>query len=488
MGSNFESFGDHIVWDLLIQFFILVAALLLGNIVRRKVPFMRKSLMPTALIGGIFLLIFKVIPGCKDLINLGVMEIITYHSLALGFIALALKKGKKDKTEQRSSTKVILETGVLQGAVYVVQAIVGLAVTILLAVLLADGFFAGGGVLLALGFGQGTGQALNYGKIFESDYGFAGGTTFGVTIATVGFFVASVVGVIYMNILRKKGKLTIRSRDDKIHESLSDYVSENEIPNTESVDKLTINLCLVALVYGIVYAIMRLINVNLVWGFNFLLGVLIAVLVRLTLNFLQKKKVIHRDLTNNYLLDRTSGFCFDFMIIAGVAAIDLDALSSMWWQLLIICTLGTIVTFVYIRLASNHLYKGYEQEAFFSLFGMLTGTASNGMILLREIDPMYETPASTNLVLSGLPAIVFGGGLLLLLGYCPKGTKEAIISLIILCVAFIVFTIILFRTKFFRRKVKAAAEKDGVCSDVLTNEGDVSSSASDEANSGEDKI
>ena len=321
MGSNFESFGDHIVWDLLIQFFILVAALLLGNIVRRKVPFMRKSLMPTALIGGIFLLIFKVIPGCKDLINLGVMEIITYHSLALGFIALALKKGKKDKTEQRSSTKVILETGVLQGAVYVVQAIVGLAVTILLAVLLADGFFAGGGVLLALGFGQGTGQALNYGKIFESDYKFAGGTTFGVTIATVGFFVASVVGVIYMNILRKKGKLTIRSRDDKIHESLSDYVSENEIPNTESVDKLTINLCLVALVYGIVYAIMRLINVNLVWGFNFLLGVLIAVLVRLTLNFLQKKKVIHRDLTNNYLLDRTSGFCFDFMIIAGVAAI-----------------------------------------------------------------------------------------------------------------------------------------------------------------------
>ncbi len=31
------------------------------------------------------------------------------------------------------------------------------------------------------------------------------------------------------------------------------------------------------------------------------------------------------------------------------------------------------------------------------MFGMLTGTASRGMILLREIDPNYETPAANNL-------------------------------------------------------------------------------------------
>lgn len=457
MDSNYESFGDLVVWSFLFQLFLLVAALLLGNILRRKIPFLRKSLMPTALIGGFLLLICKCIPGFNNYVNYGAMEIITYHCLALGFIALALKHGSKEKKERRASTKVVVETGVLQGAVYVIQAIVGLAVTILLAVFLTDGFFAGGGILLALGFGQGTGQALNYGKIFENSYGFAGGATFGVTIATVGFFVASVVGVVYMNILRKKGKLKIKSRDSGLKESLSDYVSENEIPNTESVDKLTINLCLVLLVYGIVYAIMRLVNVDLIWGFNFLLGTIVAVCVKGILGFLRKKKVVHRELTNNYLLDRTSGFCFDLMIIAGVGAINLEDLSGMWWQLVIICALGTVVTFLYIRLACNHLYKGYEEEAFFSLFGMLTGTASNGMILLREIDPDYSTPAATNLVMSGLPAIAFGGGLLLLLGYCPKGLKESIISLIILAVAFVVFTIILFRTKIFGRKRKQAA-------------------------------
>ena len=88
------------------------------------------------------------------------------------------------------------------------------------------------------------------------------------------------------------------------------------------------------------------------------------------------------------------------------------------------------------------------------MFGMLTGTASNGMILLREIDPKLETPASANMVYSGLPAIAFGGALLLLLGYCPQGLTESIVTLSILFAAFVVFTLVLFRTKIFKRRTK----------------------------------
>ena len=139
------------------------------------------------------------------------------------------------------------------------------------------------------------------------------------------------------------------------------------------------------------------------------------------------------------------------MILAGGMAIDVQQLSSMWWQLLIICTLGTVGTFVYVNLASKQLFKGYESEGFLSMFGMLTGTASNGMILLREIDPNFETPAATNLVFQSIPAMVFGGGLLILLGYCPLGLKQAIISLVILSVALTGFTLILFRKSIFKK-------------------------------------
>ena len=452
MDFTFETFSDRAVWDFLVQFFILMGALLLANTIRRKISIIRKSLVPTALIGGVILLLLKLIPGVGDVINRDMMEVFTYHCLPIGFIALALKRVKG---KNNFSTKSVLESGILQGSVYAMQAALGLLITIILSLTLAGGFFPGGGILLALGFGQGTGQALNYGKIYEIDHGFEGGTSFGLTIATVGFLVAAVIGVIYMNILRVRGKLVIAPKKTGLSEErIEDYVSDNEIPNTESVDKLTINIALILLVYGITYAIMRVVNINLVWGFNFLLGTIVAVGVKQLLVFFQKVGLAHRHLTNDYLLDRISGFFFDIMIISGVAAIDLTELSKMWLPLLIICVVGTVSTFIYIRLISNHIYKGYENESFFAFFGMLTGTASSGMILLREVDPSFETPTASNLVFSGMPAIAFGGGLLLLLGYAPLGLTQAIVSCVILTVSVVVFTLVLYRDKWWGKRKK----------------------------------
>lgn len=451
--GNIASFGDDGVWSFLIQIFVLILALLVGNILRRKIPFIRKSLIPTSLLGGLLILFIKLLPFYDNVVNQATMEIITYHALGIGFIALGLKQAKDS---QKTSAGKVMETGILTAATYVIQGLVGLAVTMVLFYMI--GFFPGGGIILALGFGQGTGQALNYGKMYETDFGFVGGTTWGLTIATVGFIAASIVGVTYMNILRKKGKLKLHS-DEGVKHTLEDYVSEGEIPLTESVDKFTINFCMVFLVYAIAYLIMRIVNVNLIWGFNFLLGTILAALVRWIIKLLKKGKLMHRELTNNYLLDRISGFMFDLMIIAGVAAIDLSQLSGMWWQLLIVCVLGTAVTFIYLRLACNHLYPGYRDEAFFSMFGMLTGTASNGMILLREIDPKFETPAANNLVLQGIPAIAFGGVLLLLFNICDN-IAHCWLVLALLVVAWVVYTAILFRKALFKKAyAKKAAKK-----------------------------
>ena len=77
-------FATDAVWDIMIQLCIIAVGLLAGNIVRTKVPFMQKSLIPSALIGGALILIFKAIYtdlfGWEDLINKSSMEIITYHA------------------------------------------------------------------------------------------------------------------------------------------------------------------------------------------------------------------------------------------------------------------------------------------------------------------------------------------------------------------------------------------------------------------------
>jgi ESS family glutamate:Na+ symporter len=107
-----------------------------------------------------------------------------------------------------------------------------------------------------------------------------------------------------------------------------------------------------------------------------------------------------------------------------------------------------------LKAAAKHLYPTYVNEGFLSMFGMLTGTASNGMILLREIDPKFETPAANNLVLQTFPAIVLGFPIMLILGYAPQSFKASVITLIVVTVLFIIMAGFIFRKKIFKRRKK----------------------------------
>ena len=461
------SFATPEAWRWLLQFCIIAIGLLVGNILRRKVPFLRKSLIPSALLGGALLLCLKAIPGMDNIVNKQAMEIITYHALGLGFVALALKN---NKIESKSSTMTVIETGTLTASTYLIQAIVGLGATILLYYFGKSIFYASG-LLLPMGYGQGPGQALNFGTIYTGQarlqgIDFAGGD-FGLAIAAIGFIVGSIVGVIYLNILRRKGIITVQEMEDKQTNTLDDYQSEDDIPDSESIDKFSIQICLVLMVYFFVYLFVNWIQKMdlgdfgtntlkpMLWGFNFLFGTLFGVLVKWIMNKFKKVKLMSREYANNYLLNRISGFCFDVMIVAGTAAISFTDLRQFIIPLAIVCILGATVTFLYIRVASKHLYPTYENEGFLSMFGMLTGTASNGMILLREIDPKFETPAANNLVLQTFPAIVLGFPIMLILGYAPQSFKASVITFIVVTVLFLLMAGFIFRKKIFKKKKKS---------------------------------
>ncbi|MBP5535562.1 MAG: hypothetical protein J6X62_02085 [Bacteroidales bacterium] len=464
------SFATPTVWNWLVQFFFIALALLVANIIRCKVPLLSKSLIPTALIGGVLILCMKAFPFFQTIVDKTSMEVITYHALGLGFVALALKN---NKIESRSSTLKVTETGAVTASTYVIQGICGLLITIPMYLAYkqagkGDSFFYGSGLLLPMGYGQGPGQALNFGTIYSqqaADQGIAfHGTDFGLAIAAIGFLVGSLVGVVYMNILRRKGMLKAKGNDYREIYTLKDYEDENEIPNTESVDKLSIQVCLVLFVYAMVFALMYGVEhldlgnfgtktlKPMVWGFNFLWGTLFGVLVKSILQKFKEAKIMQRQYVNNYMLNRISGLCFDVMIIAGTAAINFENLRTIWLPLLLVCTLGAVATFWFVHKACRHLYPDYQYEGFFSMFGMLTGTASNGMILLREVDPKFETPASNNLVLQTIPAIVLGFPVLLLMGFAPNSLTNTIITLGILTAYILIMSLFIFRKKIFKKK------------------------------------
>ena len=461
------SFWDFEVWGGLNLIAVLLLSLVVANALKRTVKFLRVSLIPTSVLGGLMLLAIAAIynaitgnvlfdgeffggDGTSEL-GFSALEIITYHTLALGFIATSLKTSDKKLTKERNIE--IFNTGVTTVSTYLLQAVFGLGITIIVALIVKD-FFPAAGVLLPFGYGQGTGQALNYGNIYETDYGFVGGKSFGLTIAALGFLSASIGGVIYLNIIRKKGKINpLYGEDGKM--TSEEVQSENEIPMNGGMDKLTVQVALILIVYILAYLVMWGLGKLLpgmratIYGFNFLFGVLLATLLKAILRLLQKVKIVKKQYTNNFLLDRIGNFCFDIMVVAGIAAIRLDVLKDYWGIIAILGVVGLVITYVYNRIVARTLFKDYENEQFLMMYGMLTGTASTGIILLREIDGEFKTPAADNLIYQNFPAIVFGFPLMLLATLAPQKPE---LTLLILFVFLLVMNVILFRSKIFKRK------------------------------------
>ena len=459
-----SNFWDFSVWAWINTFAVLLGSLLVGNMLKRSIPFLRDSLTPTSVIGGIILLIvaaiYKAITGevMFDTAAFGTngtahLEVITYHALALGFIASSFKTTNSKLTKKRSIE--IFNTGVTTVSTYLLQGILGLGITIICTFIIKD-FFAAAGVLLPFGYGQGTGQALNYGTIYEVEHGFVGGKSFGLTIAALGFLSASIGGVVHLNVMKKRGRIVLSKRSDGSTHS-EEVDPEGEIPLQESIDKFTVQVALIIVAYVATYLLMFLLGNllpgmrSVIYGFNFLLGVLTATIIKLVMNFLHKKQIIHRRYTNNFLMTRASNFFFDLMVVAGVAAIRLDILESSWGIILIIGAVGAVSTFIYNRLIAKKLFPDYYEEQFLMMYGMLTGTASTGIILLREIDGEFKTPASDNMVYQNFPAIVFGFPMMFLATLAP--TKPYLVF-IIFVLFFAGMNILLFRSKIFKKKAK----------------------------------
>ena len=458
-----SNFWDFSVWGTVNLAGALIVSMLIANMIKRSLPLLKNSLIPTSVLGGLLLLVISIIYEAitGELFfdsavfggqGIATLEVITYHSLALGFIASAFRPAKGTMTKQR--TAEIFNTGVTTVSTYLIQGIVGMAVTIIASFVIKD-FFQAAGVLLPFGFGQGTGQALNYGTIYETEFGFDGGKSFGLTVAAVGFLVASIGGVIHLNIVQKRFDIKSNYTECGPAMSISDIQGEDEIPMNGSLDKISIQMAFIMGAYLLSYAAMFFLG-NLIpgfkaviYGFNFLFGVLMATIMSAIVEMLRKKKIVHRQYINTFLMTRISGFFFDVMIVAGIAAIRINRLEEFAGVLIILCTLGALVTYFYIRFVCHKLFPAYAEEQFLGMFGMLTGTASTGIILLREVDRNLKSPVSDNMVYQNLPAIVFGFPIMILATLAPV---KPYLVLIILVLFFIVMNIILFRSLIFGKK------------------------------------
>jgi ESS family glutamate:Na+ symporter len=198
-----------------------MAILLLANVLRRKVRWLKASLLPVAVIGGFLGLLIKylfnggpisianLVIEDASLFNVDILSSFTYHAIAIGFGALTLKGIDQMNQGPMRKKPLAVKSGMVIVNSYLIQGIFGLVVTSILTF-----FFVNipnyAGFLLPMGYGQGPGQALNVGDIFQR-LDFVYGRDFGLSIASIGFLAASFGGVIYLRKLKNKGILNSNS-------------------------------------------------------------------------------------------------------------------------------------------------------------------------------------------------------------------------------------------------------------------------------------
>ncbi len=390
---------------------LLLCLLLLGaSALRRSIKPLKRLGIPDSIVAGGFGLLLG--PGIVGLLPLhqGTLEGIVYHGLAILFIAVSLRAPIKG----RSAAEAV-SYGFTIPVIAIVQCMIGLLVVLGLTTF-ADQTHPGLGLLLPLGFQQGPGQALSLGKAWETT-GLIDGAQLGLIIASLGFAWAVVIGVPLVAVGKKLGW----AKDLGLSNQPSEAIERKDTPELHTeiggLEPLTSQIAAIAIVYlatyGAVVGLTSLLEdkpqiAAMVWGFHFVIGTLIALAVRKPWRRIGFLPTLH-----DGQLSRVSGVAIDLMTCAALAAVSIEVLSSNLVPILLLTTLGGVVTLFVIVWLARRAYPNAPLEHAVMLFGTVTGTLPMGLALLRLLDPELKGPAATSAVVGSAIALPLGAALLI---------------------------------------------------------------------------
>lgn len=405
-------------FELITSFGLLSAFLILGLALRARIRFFQKYLIPSCLIGGFAGLVsLNLLPVN---LNIEMFETFTYHLFTVSFISVGLTAfahdGEKEKgtgPTVRGVAKGVLWGGLIEGITLSVQSIVGCTLVLVFALFGMD-LFPTFGLFAPLGFTQGPGQAISFGKVWEG-FGLTNAATIGLIFATMGFLFAFFVGVPLVNwgIRKTRGDGKRIALPETMLKGYFPKDSEkgpagHQTTHSANLDSLAFQMALVGAVYLMTYGFVNLLNYpfpsnigRLNWGFVFFYGLVCA----LVFGWVMKKAGV------TYLIDRTmqkriTGWSIDFLIISTIFAIKPAIVVQYIVPILVIGILAGLATTWVVVFFARRLSE-HNAERMVLLYGTCTGTLSSGLLLLRIVDPDLSSPVALEAGVLALGALPF---------------------------------------------------------------------------------
>jgi glutamate:Na+ symporter, ESS family len=397
-------------WKAVIDAGLISAALLLATLIRSKVRFFQKYLIPNALTAGFILLpVYNYLLPAIGYSRNGLGDLV-YHLLNISFISMSLRSSPPKVKGHKGGGVFGMSTGILMG--YATQALLGLGLTLLFLPSIHPAF----GLHLPLGFALGPGQAYAIGKGWEA-MGFEGGASVGLTFAALGYLWACFGGVVLINMGIRKGWISSDMlafmKDKALMKGIVGKGDKKPIAgrlttDSEAIDSFSFHTGAVIVVYFLSFLLLKGITFLLgfagkagaelatnFWGINFIFSAVTAIFVRKLIDIFHLGHVLDDD-----TLTRVSGFSVDFMVAGALAAISLVFVGKYWLPILVMSTLCGIMVFITVPWMSSRMFNDFKFERMLMLYGVSTGTLSTGLALLRVMDPEFRTKVSSDYMLS----------------------------------------------------------------------------------------
>ncbi|MCF0177213.1 MAG: sodium:glutamate symporter, partial [Bacteroidales bacterium] len=397
---NTETFTP---WVLLSDLGIIAFLMLIGTLLRAKVTFLQKLLIPASLIAGTLALIFG--PnglGWLPLSNyIGVYPAVL---IALVFGALPLSSPKIDI--KSTFKRVGPLWAYSQFGMLVQWGVMGIFGFVLFKAVwpeLHDAF----GVMVPTGFFGGHGTAAAIGNAFAGK-GWDEASSLGMTTATVGVVLAIVLGLAFIKHGAKKEMTSyIKDFQQLSPELRSGLIAEENrteygkrTTSSISIESLTLHLSfvLIAALGGYLISLgVGKINPALelpVFSCAFIVGLL----AKLIFDSTKVSYYIHPT-----TISSISSLSTDLLVAFGIASIKLNVVMQYALPLVVGMVIGAILVYFTVFFFGKRVIPNPWFEKSIFAWGWWTGTMAMGLALLRIVDPEQRSNAMDDFALAYLP-------------------------------------------------------------------------------------
>lgn len=442
---------------------ILAALLVIGKLIRLKIPILQKLFLPTSLIGGFLaLLLGPEVLGrlttdgfldagffTEDMVEVwaGLPELLINIVFACLFIGFILPKPKK---MWRVGGPQIALGYTISWAQYVAG--------ILLTLTVLTPFFGlspAAGALVEISFVGGHGTAAGLQSTFE-ELGFSEGYDLAIGLATVGILSGVVIGMIMVNWAARKGKSqTLRHPDEISFEQRTGIINKEhrESAGTKTTSPLSIepfafHLGLIGISIFIGYVLLEAFvwleavtygSALDIYLFEYVplfpFAMIGGIIVQILLSRFDYHELVDRDTINTI-----QGVALDFLIISAMASLSLQVIGANIIPFILLSIVGIAINIFLFLYLGPKMIPSYWFERGIGDFGQSTGVAATGIMLMRIVDPENKSPA---LNAFGYKQILFepmvGGGLVTAASVpfiIQFGAIPVLIAVILLTIAF----------------------------------------------------